>query len=270
MKIGFIGDIVGRPGRESIKQHLQKIRQEHQLDYVIANAENASHGFGLTIKNANELLTYGIDLMSGGNHSFDKKEIIPLLDSLPILRPDNYPSSVKGSGLKVAEIANQKVAFINLLGEFSMPNVDNPYHKLLERIEQLEAEGVKTIIVDFHAEATAEKRVMFELTKGRVSAILGTHTHIGTDDLMIENNTIYVSDVGMCGCRSGVIGMDAKAPIESALSAIKQRFDIPNECATIFQMLVMEFESGEAVDSYKIKVYDKNAPHVSMRAFIEN
>jgi metallophosphoesterase (TIGR00282 family) len=270
VKIGFIGDIVGKPAREIIAYHLKNIKKEHNLDFVIANGENASHGFGLSKKNADELLGYGIDLFTGGNHSFDKKEIMPFLDSMPILRPDNYPDGVKGNGIFKCEIDKEKLAVINILGEYSMPNVDNPFIHIQNLLQSVHKEGYKNIFIDFHAQATAEKRTLYMMIKDEVSAICGTHTHIGTDDMTIENGCFYVTDVGLSGCRDGVIGMEESAPIKNALTAIKHSFDIPKKCKTILQMIILELDNGKCIDAYKIKAYDKNEPIVSDRAFVED
>lgn len=269
MKIGFIGDIVGRPGREIIKRNLKALRVEHKIDFVIANSENASHGFGLTLKNANELFGYGIDLFTGGNHSFDKKEIVEAFKTMPILRPDNYPSEVAGTGLFKSQIGEEKLAVINLMGQFAMPTCDNPFRHARELVPKLLEEGYKNIFIDFHAEATAEKRTIYEMLKTQVSAICGTHTHIGTDDMSIEDGCFYVSDVGLTGCRDGVIGMEAQMPIYRAVTGLNGKFEIENKCKSILQMVVIEIVDGQAIDGYKIKAYDTNPPQISARAYLE-
>ncbi len=265
MKIAFIGDIVGRPGRKIIKQNLQKIRDKDNIDFVIANGENASHGFGLTIKNADELLKNGIDLITGGNHSWDKKaDMLVLLETKPVLRPDNYPESIAGSGVKIVEIGDLKLAIINLMGLVGMPQVLNPFTHVKTIIKKLQDDGIKYIFIDFHAEVTAEKRVMMQLLKGEVSAICGTHTHIGTDDLEITDGTFYVTDVGLTGCRDNVIGMDSKIPLQKALTGLGGHFDVPNSCKSIMQMMIMEFdENGKCIDGYKIKLYDDKEEIIS-------
>ena len=268
MKIGFIGDIVGRPGRNMIKQHLKRLRDEHHLDFVIANSENASHGFGLTLKNAKELLNSGVDMMSGGNHSFDKKEIMPLLESMPILRPHNYPDEVAGSGLKVVEMAGERLAVLNLMGHFGMPYVDNMFRCAKESVEGLKAEGIANIFIDVHAEASSEKRALFKMLEGEVSAIVGTHTHVGSDDLLISEGTGYLSDIGLTGCRDNVIGMDAKVPIEKFLTGVGKHFEVPNKCKAILQIVILEFSKGRCEDAYKLKVYD-NGDEVLLKAYRE-
>jgi len=256
MKVGFIGDIVGRPGRRMIKRYLADIRAKEGLDFVVANYENASHGFGLTPKNAKELFGAGIDLMTGGNHTWDKKEIFGMLEDLPLLRPINYPEGVPGRGYKIVEVAKEPLAVVNVMGHFTMPMVDNPFIAANKIVDILRSEGVENILIDFHAEATSEKRAMFLMLKKRISAQVGTHTHVGTDDLVIDEGAGYVTDVGLTGCRDNVIGMDAKVPIQRFLTGLPGRFDVPEKCKSILQMVVFEFDKGECKEAYKIKAYD--------------
>ncbi|EQB39886.1 metallophosphoesterase [Sulfurimonas hongkongensis] len=255
MRVAFIGDIVGRPGRDMIQKYLKKIRAEYEVDFVIANYENASHGFGLTKKNADELVSFGVDSMTGGNHTWDKKEIVPLLSTHELLRPDNYPDEVGGTGCKVYEVAGERLAIINLMGHFCMPQVDNAFRKAKERVAELRADGVKNIFIDFHAEATSEKRAMLMMLKGEVSAIIGTHTHVGTDDLQIVESTAYLSDIGLSGCRDNVIGMDKEAPIKQFLTGLKSHFDIPKNCKKILQIAIMDINDGKCLNAFKLKYF---------------
>ncbi len=256
MKIAFIGDIIGRPGRSMIKEHLPRLRQEHGIDFVIANYENASHGFGLTAKNAKELFNSGIDVMTGGNHTWDKKEIVPLFEQFEILRPHNYPEGVPGTGLKVYEVCGEPLAVFNLMGYYAMPMVNNPFICASREVEALHVKGVKHIFIDMHAEATSEKRALMMMFQGRVSAIMGTHTHVGTDDLQISEGTAYLTDIGLTGCRDNVIGMDAKVPIERFMTGLPGRFEVPNTCKKILQLSVMELDAGRCKSAKKIKVFD--------------
>lgn len=258
MRIGFIGDIVGRPGRKIIKENLKEIKKEFNIDFVIANGENASHGFGLTLDSAKELFSSGIDLITGGNHSFDKKkDMNVLLEGGNVLRPHNYPSGVIGTGLKICDVKIdekiEKLAVLNLMGQFSMPIVDNPFNLAKEVIQELLDQNIKNIFVDFHAEATSEKRVMLMMFKNKVSAICGTHTHVGTDDLQILENTAYLSDIGLTGCYDNVIGMDAHSPIQKATMGIGGHFEVPNSCFSILQMMIIDIKDGVATNSFKIK-----------------
>ena len=268
MKIAFVGDIVGQPGRVMLRDHLGTIKEEEGVDFVIANYENASHGFGLTLKNCNELFSYGIDVMSGGNHTWDKKDIIPLLDSHEILRPHNYPEGVPGTGCKVYEVGDEKLAVLNLMGHYSMPYCDNAFRNAEATVQKLHDEGVKNIFVDFHAEATSEKRAMMMLLQGKVSAIIGTHTHVSTDDFQIAQGTAYMTDMGLSGCRDNVIGMDAKVPLKQFLTGLKGHFDIPKKCKKILQVAIMEIEDGKCTTAFKIKQFD-NGKSIKSEAWLE-
>jgi metallophosphoesterase (TIGR00282 family) len=266
MKIGFIGDIVGKPGRKLVAYHLEKIRKKESLDLIIANYENASHGFGITQKNAKELFDAGIDIMTGGNHTWDKKEIYSFIDKMPLLRPLNYPKEVPGKGVEILNARNESIAIISLMGYYTMPMVENPFLKIRDLLKTLNA---KNILIDFHAEATSEKRAMFLYLKGKVSAVLGTHTHIGTDDLTIQDNTAYITDIGLTGCRDNIIGMEHKEALNKFLTGLPVRYDIPNSCKGILQMVILEINDGKCANAYKIKAYDKDEYFVSQSAFLE-
>ncbi|HHO42061.1 MAG TPA: YmdB family metallophosphoesterase [Epsilonproteobacteria bacterium] len=258
MTIGFIGDIVGKPGRSIISENLFRLKKEHHIDFVIANYENASHGFGLTQKNCDELFDSGIDVMTGGNHSFDKKEIVTLFDTHNLLRPINYPSVMPGSGIYKGSVHGKKIAVVNLMGYYTMPMVDNPFTTIVPIIDTLVEEGFVHIIVDIHAEATSEKQAILHLLQEKVSAILGTHTHVGTDDLQISNGCCYVTDVGLSGCCDGIIGVDPKTPLDRFLVGIGGHFDIPTKCKRLLQMVVFELDetTGRCLEAKKIKYYD--------------
>ncbi len=255
MRVAFIGDIVGRPGRDIIKKNLLKIKNEHNIDFIIANYENASHGFGLTSKNADELISYGIDVMSGGNHTWDKKDILPLFDTHELLRPHNYPEGVPGTGCKVYEVAGEKLAVLNLMGHYAMPYTDNAFRCAESTVASLHEEGIKNIFIDFHAEATSEKRGMMMLLEGQVSGIIGTHTHVSTDDFQISQGTAYLSDIGLTGCRDNVIGMDKKVPLKQFLTGMKGHYDIPKKCKSILQIAIMDFSEGKCSNAFKLKYF---------------
>jgi len=269
LKILYFADIVGRPGRSILKYHVEKIKKDFSIDFVVANVENASHGFGITKKNAKELFNSYIDVMTGGNHSFDKKEIVDMMDEFPILRPLNYPKVTPGNGVGVYEVNDEKIAVLNLMGYYGMPMVDNPFIMIKEEVEKLQNDGVKNILIDFHAEATSEKRALFAMLKGEVSAIVGSHTHVGTDDLVVEDGTFYVSDVGLTGCRDNVIGMDIKEPLDRFLTGVSSKFDVPNRCKKILQAVVVDIKEGRVKEAFKIKAYDESEVFVSQEAFFE-
>jgi len=253
-----------------IKRHLKRLQQEHFIDFTIANYENASHGFGLTQKNCEELLGYGIDMMTGGNHSFDKKEILTLFESYPLIRPLNYPKATPGEGLFKTTLLGKELAVINLMGYYTMPMVDNPFTIIEETVERLREEGIVHIVIDMHAEATSEKYALLHMLKGKVSAILGTHTHVATDDLQVTEGCCYVTDLGLSGCRDGVIGMDAEVPVKRFLTGLGGHFDVPDNCRAIFQMVVFELdENGRCMAAEKIKVYD-DKPKIVTPAWVEN
>jgi len=269
MKLAFIADIVGKAGRLMLKSHLTRLQEEHCIDFTIANYENASHGFGLTRKNCEELLDYGVDMMTGGNHSFDKKEILDMFEEYPLIRPMNYPKTLAGKGIFKTKILGQKVAILNLMGYYTMPMVDNPFTMIVEVVAKLKKEGFKHIILDIHAEATSEKNTLLHMLKYDLSAILGSHTHVGTDDLRIEQGCCYVSDVGLTGCRDGVIGMKSDMPIKRVLTGLGGHFDIADKCKAILQMIVFELDDeGRCVGAEKIKIYD-DAPKIVTQAWID-
>ena len=269
MRIGFIGDIVGKPGRLMLKRHLKRLQQEHFIDFTIANYENASHGFGLTEKNCKELLGYGVDMMSGGNHSFDKKEILGMFDTYPLIRPINYPRSTPGEGLFKTTVLGAELAIINLMGHYTMPMVDNPFTMIIEVVEKLRSEGVKHIVIDMHAEASSEKNALLQILKEDVSAIIGTHTHVGSDDLQVVEGCCYATDVGLTGCRDGVIGIKSDIPIKRFLTGLGGHFDVPDDCKAILQMIVFELDDmGRCVGAEKIKIYD-DKPKVVTQAWID-
>jgi len=216
-----IGDLVGRPARKAISQLLPGLRQQYGLDLIIANAENVAGGVGVTPATAKELVESGADVLTSGNHIWAQKEIIPYLDSdMPILRPLNYPAGVPGKGYLVAK----GVAVVNLMGRVFIGDFDCPFRAMDQLLAKITE---KIIIVDFHAEATSEKVAMGRYLDGRVSAVLGTHTHVGTIDAQIlPGGTAYVSDIGMTGPMDSVIGDDAEAVIQRFLTQIPHRLGV--------------------------------------------
>ncbi len=269
MKILYIADLVGRPGRFMFKYHISHIKEKFAPDLIIMNAENASHGFGLSEKNAKELFGAGVDLFTGGNHSWDKKDIIPFLETEPILRPLNYPKASPGRGVEYLKIGDETLVVINLMGYYCMPMVDNPFTMVIEEVKKLRDKGYKNIFIDFHAEATSEKRALFAMLKSRVSAICGSHTHVGTDDLVIEDGTFYVTDVGLTGCRDNIIGMDIKQPLEKFLTGMSGKFEVSNNCKKILQGVIFEIKDGRCIEAFKIKAYDEGSVEISQRAIKE-
>jgi metallophosphoesterase (TIGR00282 family) len=217
MKILFCGDIVGRPGRDAVSEHLPRLRRELRVDVVIANGENAAGGFGITEKICRDLLDGGVDVISGGNHSWDQREAIGFIDRVPqLLRPENYPKGTPGRGATVIDAGRgRKLLVLNVMGRLFMDPLDDPFACVEGALAKHRLGGsVQAILLDFHAEATSEKMAMGHFVDGRVSACIGSHTHVPTADTMIlPGGTAYQSDVGMCGDYDSVIGMDKTVPL---------------------------------------------------------
>jgi len=216
-----IGDVIGKPGRKALSQLLPGLRRQYGLDLVMVNGENAAGGIGLTIATAKEMLDDGADVLTSGNHIWMHREIYPYLDSdMPILRPLNYPPGVPGRGYLVMG----KVAVVNIIGRVFIGDLDCPFRAMDKLLAELEP---KIIIVDFHAEATSEKVAMGRYLDGRASAVLGTHTHVGTTDAQIlPGGTAYVSDIGMTGPLDSVIGDDTEAAIARFLTRLPHRLSV--------------------------------------------
>lgn len=226
LKILFLGDMVGRPGRFAVRDFLQK--QKENYDFIIANVENASHGFGLTEKNYNEISEYGIDCMTSGNHIWDKKEILNYIDKADkLIRPFNYPNGTPGNGSRVFEAKDgTKIAAVNALGRVFMAPVDSQWETVADEIKRLK-EITPIVIVDFHAEATAEKICFGRFCSDLgVSAFFGTHTHVQTADEQIVNNMGYITDAGFCGTSDGVIGMEYNTSLNRFTTCIPERYDV--------------------------------------------
>ena len=250
MLILAVGDIIGKPGRGVVRQLLPDLRRQYGLDLVIANAENAAGGLGLTSETAKELFNAGVDVLTSGNHIWAQKEIIPYLDGkMPILRPLNYPPGVPGRGY----IVNGQVMIINLMGRTFMGDIDCPFRAMDQLLSELKHEPSVTI-VDFHAEATSEKVAMGRYLDGRVSAVLGTHTHVGTiDTQLLPQGTAYVTDIGMTGPIDSVIGVEAEAVIRRFLTGMPHRLPV-GKGKTIFNAVMVEVadDSSRAISIDRI------------------
>jgi 2',3'-cyclic-nucleotide 2'-phosphodiesterase len=226
MNVLMIADVVARPGRIAILENLKRIREEYNIDICTMNCENVSGGFSITKDNAEELFANGIDVMTSGNHIFDKHEIVPYLDTNPrILRPANYPTGTAGKGLFIGEINGFKVAVLNILGRVFMPPIDEPFRVTEQCIKAIPAD-VKIRLVDVHCEATSEKYAMGWFLDGRVSAVVGSHTHVQTaDERILDKGTAYITDIGMTGSHSGVIGMKKEHVLERFMKIPARRAD---------------------------------------------
>jgi len=227
MNILFIGDIVGRPGREMVRKGLRGLIERYDVDLVIANAENSANGFGVTKEIGDTLLEWGVDVMTSGNHIWDKKEAIDYIATEPrLLRPANYPAGVPGRGSYVAQTGDGRaVGVINAMGRVFMLNIDDPFQVVLKEIEAIR-HRTRVIIVDFHAEATSEKMAMGWHLDGKVTAVFGTHTHVQTaDERILPNGTAYLTDTGMTGPHDSIIGMEREPSLARFLNAMPSRFE---------------------------------------------
>lgn len=233
LKILFFGDITGRQGRNALKSYLASLDKENT--FVIANIENASHGFGLTKKNYSDLSESGVDCFTSGNHIWDKKDIYEYINETKnLVRPINYPTGTSGKGSQVFDINGFKIAVINSLGRVFMPPMDSPWQIVVEEIKRLKEEGVDTIFVDFHAEATAEKICFSKFlasefnTEGNalVKGFFGTHTHVQTADEKIINGMAYITDAGFCGSADSVIGMEYSTSLKRLSTSLPERYEI--------------------------------------------
>ena len=221
MRILFIGDIVGRPGRELVRRGVAGLVESPPADLVIANAENAAAGFGITREIGDQILGWGVDVMTSGNHIWDKKEAIDYIGAEPrLLRPANFPAGVPGNGSYLARTADGRtVGVINVMGRVFMPSIDDPFAVVLTEIEAMR-QRTRVILVDFHAEATSEKIAMGWHLDGKVTAVIGTHTHVQTaDERILPKGTAYLTDVGMTGPHDSVIGVEIEPALGRFLNA---------------------------------------------------
>jgi metallophosphoesterase (TIGR00282 family) len=228
MRVLFIGDIVGSPGRRIVQDRLADIVAQKQIDLVIANGENAAAGFGITPRLADELLNTGIEVLTGGNHSWDRKEIMEYMPHQPrLLRPGNFPEGNPGSGVYVGTAKNGvRYGVLNLQGRVFLPAIEDPFRKADSELAKL-PEDIAFVLVDMHAETTSEKLAMGWYLDGRVTAVVGTHTHVTTaDEHVLPQGTAFITDVGMTGPHDGVIGMDRGAIIKRFLDGLPARFDV--------------------------------------------
>ena len=248
IKIIFFGDIVGKPGRNAVKTFLSENKEKY--DFVIANIENASHGFGLTEKNYNDFIEYGVDAMTCGNHIWDKKDIYTYIDNAhKLIRPINYPAGVKGAGSRIIEKNGIKIGVINAIGRVFMNIIDSPWEIVKNEIAKIKEE-TPIILMDFHAEATAEKICFAKYCSDLgLSSFFGTHTHVQTADESIINGMAYITDVGFCGAGDGVIGMEYNTSLSRFLTGIPERYEVAQ--GSILQINAVEVEietnSGKAL-----------------------
>jgi len=228
VKLLFIGDIVGQPGRRAVKELVPQLRQEHALSLVVANGENSAGGSGITMKTAEEIFAAGVDIITSGDHLWDQKEVIGLLDGeRRFVRPLNYPPGTPGQGSTLFQGPGlPPVAILNLQGRTFMPVLENPFHAALAEVERLR-QSTNIIFVDFHAEATSEKIALGRMLDGRVSAVIGTHTHVQTaDEQIFPGGTAFLSDAGFTGPHESVLGREIEPIIRRFMSNMPQKFDV--------------------------------------------
>jgi hypothetical protein len=257
IKVLYIGDIIGKPGRAAVKRVLPGIITDYGIDFVIANGENAAGGFGITPSIADELFELEIDVITSGNHIWDKKEIIEYIDSNHfLLRPANYPDRVPGLGHGVFEDpSGVKIGVLNLCGRVFMDSLDCPF-KVGEKIIMSLGKEVNIIIVDMHAETTSEKAAMAWFLDGKVSAVIGSHTHVQTaDERLLANGMAFISDAGMTGSVDSVIGMKKEIALERFLTQIQRKFEVAKKNVE-FQgvVILIDKKSGKSVSIKRIKI----------------
>src|SRR5437763_6938786 len=264
MRLLFIGDIVGKPGRDLLRQGLPGLVECHQIDFVIAHSENSAGGFGITREIGEQILDLGVDVMPSGNHIWDKKEALDYIGTEPrLLRPANYPAGVPGNGGYLARSRDgRSVGVISLMGRVFMLNIDDPFSVVLREIDRLR-ERARIIFVDFHAEATSEKLAMGWYLDGKVSAVVGTHTHVQTaDERILPKGTAYLSDAGMTGPMNSVIGMRLDTVLPRFVNSMPSRFEVAAGPARLNAVIIdVDMATGRASAIARIQeIYEEKKP----------
>lgn len=259
MKILYIGDIMGEPGRRAVGRMVPRVVSQRQVDVVIGNGENVAGGFGITPELAEELFEMGLSVITTGNHAWDKKEILDYFPREPrLLRPANYPAGVPGNGSYVVETpGGEKLGVLQLMGRAYMPTLDCPFQVAKREVARLKRETA-AVLVDMHAEATSEKMAMGHYLDGDVIAVVGTHTHVQTaDEQILPKGTAYLTDIGMTGPLHGVIGVKKELAIEKFLTGMPKRFEVASG-PTVFCAALIEVDAqlGKAISIERIRVID--------------
>ena len=253
MNVLFIGDIIGKLGRKVCRQVLPELKKELSPDLIIANGENSAHGYGITEKVYNELLEMGIEAISMGNHMWDKKELVKNIDKLPfVIRPANYPPGVPGRDHLIIEKSGVKIAIVNLVGRTFMQSLDCPFQAVEKLLPTLKT---NLVIVDMHAEATSEKCAMGWFLDGKVSAVIGTHTHVMTaDERLLSNGTAYISDIGMSGAYNSIIGMNKEQILKRFTTRMPEKFEPTDNGPGLFHAVSLKIDalSGHAKEIKRI------------------
>lgn len=256
MNILFIGDIYGNPGRNAIRVFLKDLKEKYKIDLTIANGENSAGGKGITRSIANELYAAGIDFITMGNHVWDQQSTVSFIDEEPrLIRPANYPLGAPGKGYAIIRVAGKKVGILNLSGRVYLPSLDDPFSLSIRWINEL-AKETNIIIVDFHAEATSEKIALGWFLDGKVTAVLGTHTHVQTADArLLEHGTAYITDVGMTGPRDSVLGVKKELIIKRFLTQMPVKFEAASGPIQINAVVInVDDNTGRALHIIPIQI----------------
>lgn len=250
MRILFLGDIVGKPGREAVKKLLPGLKKKYFPDFILTNGENLSHGKGMNASHLKELTSAGIDFFTSGNHIWAQKDIFPILNDSdsPIIRPANYPDSNPGFGWKIVRVKKTKILIINLMGRvFMRQHFDCPFRTFDKILKKTKKEKPNLVLVDFHAEATSEKICFALYVKGRAHAVIGTHTHVQTaDEMILDRKTAYITDVGFVGLKNSAIGIDVEPMIQNFLSQMPVKHTLAAHGTVTLNGVVIDFKKGRA------------------------
>jgi metallophosphoesterase (TIGR00282 family) len=263
MKLLFIGDIVGAPGREIVKEYLPRLKRKYQPTFIVANGENSANGKGITQKIVKELMEAGIHAITLGNHTWDNKEIFEFIETEErVIRPANFPQGTPGNGITYVKQPEGELAIINLQGRSFLPPLDCPFAAAVQLVEQAR-KRTKYIFVDFHAEATSEKQALAWYLDGRISALVGTHTHVQTgDERILPQGTGYLTDVGMCGPSDGILGMERETVIKRFLTQLPVRFEVaagPTQLNAV--LITLDRTTGKTTHMQRIRI-DAEHPYM--------
>jgi len=256
MKLLFIGDIVGSPGREIVKDYLPRLKRKYQPAFIVANGENAANGKGITEKIAKELFEAGVHAITLGNHTWDNKEIFEFIDREErMIRPANFPAGTPGKGITYIKQPEGELAVINLQGRTFLPPLDCPFEKA-DQLVELARKRTKHIFVDFHAEVTSEKQALSWYLDGRISGLVGTHTHVQTgDERILPQGTAYLTDAGMCGPSDGILGMDREVVIKKFRTQLPVRFEVASGPTQLNGVVItLDKASGKATKIERIRI----------------
>jgi metallophosphoesterase (TIGR00282 family) len=253
----MIGDVVGKPGRDCVRDLLPRVIENYQVDFTIANGENLAAGTGCNEKTANELFSYGVNVLTMGNHVWDKREAIAYIErEKRIVRPANYPPGTPGQGSAVFTVKGTKIAVVNASGRVFMPALDCPFRVLDGVVKELQQE-TPLLFVDFHAEATSEKIAMGRYLAGRVSAVIGTHTHVQTaDEQILTGNTAYITDTGMTGPYESVLGIDPEIVLRKFITQMPVRFEVMEKGTVQFNAVVVDIDENNGKARTIERIYD--------------